>query len=50
LRAEAGKVTLIVLMLWGVVAAYKDLVPALFFGSFVIAVMASQMALLARDE
>jgi len=45
-RAEAGKILVIILQLGLVLLTYKDLVPAVFFGSFVITVLLFRMALL----
>jgi len=48
-RAEAGKILVIVLALWLVLTAYKDIVPAAFFGAFVVTVLMFRMAFLDRD-
>ena len=45
-RAEAGKIIVIIAQLSVVLVMYRDLVPAMFFGSFVITVMLFRMALL----
>ena len=49
LRAEAGKITVIVLQLWLVLANYRDVVHAAFFSAFVITVLVSQAAILVQD-
>lgn len=51
-RAEAVKVMLIVLLLWLVLANYRTIVHAAFFGSFVIAVaiFAAAVAVREKDE
>ena len=48
-RAEAIKVLVIVLQLWVVLSTYKDLVPAVFFTSFVITVLLFRIALIERN-
>jgi ATP synthase protein I len=45
-RAEAGKILVIILELCVVLLTYKELLPAVFFGSFVITVLLFRMALL----
>jgi len=47
-RAEAGKITLIVLLLWLVLTTYQEVVLLAFFVAFVISVLVSQMAILVR--
>ena len=49
-RAEAGKLLLMVFLLWLVLSFYRDLVAAAFFGAFVVAVLVSQAALLVRES
>jgi ATP synthase protein I len=49
-RAEAGKVALIVIQLWLVLAHYKQIVPAAFFGTFVLTVALFSMALFVREQ
>jgi ATP synthase protein I len=49
LRAEAGKILVIILQLWLVLTTYKDLVPAAFFATFVITVLLFSMAFFDRD-
>jgi ATP synthase protein I len=49
LRAEAGKITVIVLQLWLVLTMYKDVVHAAFFTAFVVTVLVSQTAILVKD-
>ena len=48
-RAEASKISLIVLQLWLVLTAYHDVVVTAFFATFVISVLVYPMALLVRD-
>ena len=48
-RAEAVKITLIVLQLWFILTTYADVVHAVFFASFVVTVLVSQTAILIRD-
>ena len=48
-RAEASKITLIVLQVWLVLTAYHDVVATAFFAAFVISVLVYPMALLVRD-
>ncbi|MXS85596.1 hypothetical protein ABO04_06680 [Nitrosomonas sp. HPC101] len=50
LRAEAVKIFLIVMLLWSVFTAYKDLKPVMFIGSFVIAVLISSMAVFISEK
>ena len=49
IRAEAAKIGVIVLQLWAVLTAYEALVPAVFIGTFIVAVLMYAVALLARD-
>ena len=49
LRAEAVKITLIVLQLWFILTTYADVVHAVFFSAFVVTVLVSQAAILNRD-
>lgn len=49
IRAEASKIALIVLQLWLVLTAYRDVVPGAFFTSFVVVVMVFPLALLVRE-
>lgn len=48
-RAEASKIGLIVLQLWTVLTAYESVVPAVFIGTFIVAVLIYPVALLVRD-
>ena len=48
-RAEASKIGLIVLQLWLVLTAYEAVVPAVFIGTFIVAVLIYPVALLVRD-
>lgn len=50
LRAEAGKVIAIIVQLWLVLTAYREVVPAAFFGTFVVTVIVFSMAFFVRDE
>ena len=50
MRAEAGKVALIVLQLWLVLVNYKQLVLAPFFGTFILTVIFFSMAFFVRDR
>ena len=50
IRAEAGKVILIVAQLWLVLTLYKQIVLGAFFGSFFLTVILSTMAFIARDR
>ena len=49
LRAEAGKITVIVLQLWLMLTTYRDVVHAAFFSAFVVTVLVSQAAILVQD-
>ena len=49
IRAEASKIGLIVLQLWVVLTAYAAVVPAVFIGTFIVAVLIYPVALLVRD-
>src|SRR5579862_1480713 len=44
-RAEASKIMLIIFLLWLVLTAYQEVVPAMFFAAFFISVLVSQAAL-----
>jgi F0F1-type ATP synthase assembly protein I len=48
-RAEAGKILVIIGSLWLVLSMYKDIVPAAFFTTFVITVMVFSAAIFVRD-
>ena len=48
-RAEAGKIGVIVLQLWLVLTAYESVVPVVFIGTFIVAVLIYPIALLVRD-
>jgi ATP synthase protein I len=50
MRAEAGKVALIVVQLWLVLVQYKQLVLAPFFGTFILTVIFFSMAFFVRDR
>jgi F0F1-type ATP synthase assembly protein I len=49
LRAEAGKIIVIVLQLWLVLTNYHDVVHAAFFSAFVVTVLVTQAAILVQD-
>ena len=49
LRAEAGKITVMVLQLWVVLTNYRDVVHAAFFSAFVVTVLVAQAAILVQD-
>jgi len=49
MRAEAAKITLIVLQLWFLLSLYRDMVHAAFFSAFVATVLVTQAAILIRD-
>jgi len=49
IRAEASKIGLIVLQLWVVLTTYEAVVPAVFIGTFIAAVLIYPVALLVRD-
>ena len=50
MRAEAGKVLLIVVQLWLVLAYYKALMFAPFFGTFFLTVIFFSMAIFIREH
>jgi len=50
LRAEAVKLGLIVILLWLVLATYRDVVATAFLGSFVTTVLIFSMAFFVRDN
>lgn len=45
LRAEAVKIIVIIVALWGVFSAYEEVVPIVFIGSFIVAVIISSLAI-----
>ena len=47
--AEAAKIGTIILMLWMVITAYKDLDGAAFFAAFVVAVLLNRVAFRVRN-
>ncbi len=49
LRAEAGKILVIVGGLWLALSTYQDLVPAAFFTAFVVTVVVFSMAIFVRE-
>jgi ATP synthase protein I len=50
LRAEAVKVVLMILLLWMVLAAYRDVVAVGLIGSFIATVLIFAMAVAVRDK
>ena len=50
LRAEAGKIAVIVVLLWLALTAYRDIVTLAFFSAFVVTVIVSQTAILAPER
>ena len=49
LRAEATKIGLAVILLWLVLALYKDVVLIVFIGSFILSMLVFSMAFFVRD-
>jgi len=49
LRAEAVKIGLAVILLWLVLAVYKDVVLIVFIGSFILSLLVFSMAFFVRD-
>jgi ATP synthase protein I len=49
LRAEATKIGLAVILLWLVLALYKDVVLIVFIGSFIFSILVFSMAFFVRD-
>jgi F0F1-type ATP synthase assembly protein I len=49
IRAETAKIAVIVLQLWAVLTAYEAVVPGVFIGAFIVAVLIYPVALLVRD-
>lgn len=49
-RAEAGKIALIVAQLWLVLASYKQIVLVAFFGTFSVTVILFSMAFFVREQ
>ena len=49
MRAEAAKIGVIVLQLWLVLTAYGAVVPAVFIGTFIVAVLLYAVVLLVHD-
>jgi len=50
LRAEAIKIVLIVVLLWLVMANYKNIVVIAFFGTFIAATVLFSAAALVRED
>ena len=49
LRAEAVKIVLIVLLLWLVLATYREVVAVAFFGTFLVTILIFTMAFFVRE-
>ena len=49
LRAEATKIGVAVILLWLVLAVYRDVVPVVFIGSFIVSILVFSMAFFVRD-
>ncbi len=49
LRAEGAKIGLAVVLLWLVLALYKDVVLVVFIGSFILTILVFSMAFFVRD-
>ena len=49
IRAEAAKITLIVVQLWLVLTTYRDIVAAALIAAFVVTVLVSTTAIVMRD-
>ena len=49
LRAEATKIGLAVMLLWLVLALYKDVVLIVFIGAFIVSILVFSMAFFVRD-
>jgi ATP synthase protein I len=49
LRAEGAKIGLAVILLWLVLALYKDVVLIVFIGSFILTILVFSMAFFVRD-
>jgi ATP synthase protein I len=49
IRAEAAKITVIVLLLWLVLTSYTEVVHGAFLAGFIVTVLVSQAAILVRD-
>jgi ATP synthase protein I len=49
LRAEAIKIGLAVILLWLVLALYKDVVLIVFIGAFIVSILVFSMAFFVRD-
>jgi len=50
IRAEVSKLALIVGLLWLVLAHYRQVVPGIFIGTFILTVVIFSMAILVRDK
>jgi len=49
IRAETGKIVVIVLLIWLILTTYRDVVHGAFFAAFVLTVLVTQAAILIRD-
>jgi ATP synthase protein I len=50
IRAEVSKVALVFSLLWLVLVHYRQVVPAVFFGTFILTVVIFSMAILVREK
>jgi ATP synthase protein I len=50
IRAEVGKLALIFCLLWLVLMHYREVVPAAFFGTFLLTLAIFSMAILVRER
>lgn len=50
MRAEAVKIVLMIVLLWLVLATYRDVVVVGFIGTFVVTVLVFTMAVFVREE
>ena len=50
IRAEVSKLALIFCLLWLVLVHYREVVPAAFFGTFLLTLVIFSMAILARER
>jgi ATP synthase protein I len=50
IRAEASKIALIVIQLWLVLTAYKNVAAAVFFLTFIVTILAFSLAFIAKEK
>ena len=50
MRAEGVRVFLIVILLWSVLAAYREVVAPAFFGSFIVTLLLFSAAFFIRED